>query len=387
MEIQNKQNLNEAIVRAVKREWYSGAGEKRDYSVTGILNPPKVFHLMKRHEHEIVQDVSDRLWLLMGSAMHAILERANESDAEFTILTRTRNFFEHLRENPNMTQGQIMDAYSKMVFGEPETSEHILALFQNMLSDRYIIEKRFKYTTKSGKIISGGIDLYDRELKCLEDYKFTSIYTWIYRNRAGNTRVQDWTEQLNMYRLFLENAGIEVNKLKINLLFRDFSKSKAKFDRNYPLQTESLELELFGLDIVEMMIEKKIANLEQYNNVSDDNIPVCTPEERWEGATQYAVMKEGRKTAIKLHYSSYEAKQQAGQLGAKHYVETRPATPTRCIDYCACNKFCNFYKSLMEKEEGEKLNNLGIKNKDFDTMLNEVQKASFPEEQSEIDEV
>ena len=45
---------------------------KRDYSVTQLLNPAKIIHLTNRHRNEIEDDVSERIWMLIGSAMHAI---------------------------------------------------------------------------------------------------------------------------------------------------------------------------------------------------------------------------------------------------------------------------------------------------------------------------
>lgn len=366
MQTTNKKNLNEAIVRAVQRDWYSGAGEERDYSVTQLLNPVKIVHLMKRHKSEIQEDVSDKLWLLMGSAMHAILERANENEVEFQILSRTRNFFNYIHENPNMNDEEIMKSFSEMVFGGGKT-KHITDLTREMTNDRYLVEKRFSYVTKSGKLITGGIDLFDKKESILHDYKFTSIWTWIYRNREGS-HIEKYTEQLNIYRLFMEAAGYEVNKLRINLIFRDYSKTDASRERNYPNPVEVLEIPLLGLDFVEQLVENKIAEIEKYANTFDDGIPVCTPSERWQGHDTYAVMKQGNIKASKVEYSYAAARSwidaEAQKIAEKEVakgkdpytshqkalglfsIAKRPAKSTRCLDYCAVNKFCNFYKSL-----------------------------------------
>lgn len=368
----NKKNLNEAIVRAIKRDWYSGTGEKRDYSVTQLLVPPKIYHLLNRHKDEVEEDVSERMFMLMGSAMHAILERANEHDVEFTILSRVRAFFEKVHNGEiDKNPDEIEASFINFIVNDADaTPEKRLGYMLSLLpEDRYLIEKRFRYTTKTGKIISGGIDLYDRKTRTLHDYKFSSVYTWIYRNRPGN-RTEEWAQQLNMYRLFLEQQGYPVDKICINLIMRDYSKSKGRYDSTYPDPVETIELPLFGLDVVEQMIENKVAELEKYNLTKDDAIPACTSLERWQHQDTYAIYKVGNKKASKVEYSYSAATSwmeneiqnvaekdiSKGMDSAKAYnrakeiyrIEKRPGTPTRCIDYCAACKFCDFYRSLPE---------------------------------------
>jgi len=371
MKITNRKNLNEALLRAVQKNWYSGEGESRDYSVTGLLNPVRVFHLMKRHFDELEEDVSDRIWMLMGSAMHSVLERANEHDAEDTILSRVREFFDMIHEGKiSKDPAEIESGFAKFITDGNQSRESIGKLLATLPEDRFLIEKRFRYVTQSGKVISGGIDLYDKKTKTLHDYKFTSVYTWLYRNRPGS-RTQDWIEQLNMYRLFMEQQGYEVNELKINLIFRDYSKSKAKFESGYPDEIETLDLPLLGLDIVEQMIESKVGELEKYSLLDDDSLPICTPEERWQGHDTFAVKKIGNKVASKVEYSYSGAKKwldeevykiaskdiAKGMDGEKAMkrasdlftIEKRQAEPTRCESFCSVRNFCNFWQEYEKK--------------------------------------
>ena len=48
-------------------------------SVTGLLKPPRMVALEANHGHELVEDASDRIWSLLGQAVHTILERANRT--------------------------------------------------------------------------------------------------------------------------------------------------------------------------------------------------------------------------------------------------------------------------------------------------------------------
>jgi hypothetical protein len=365
----NKKNLNEAILRAVQKDWYSGTGEKRDYSVTQLLSPPKIIQLMRRHKNEIDEDVSERVFALMGSAMHAILERANEHDGEFILMSRLRSFLDWSKDNENSCSDDEINA-KFMEFMVAQDSLSIAELVRLIKSDRYLIEKRFHYTTKSGKIVTGGIDLYDKQERTLHDYKFSSVWTWIYRNRPGS-RIEEYTQQLNMYRLFMENMNIPVDKLRINLLFRDYSKSKAKQDYNYPDPIETIEIPMLGLDVVEQMIENKIAEIEKYNNVLDNGIPPCNSHERWQGQDTWAVRKKANKTASKVEFSYSGAKkwleEEIAKLAEKDIakgidsgiamqrasdlfvIEKRESQPVRCVDYCPVNKFCDYYQQLPEK--------------------------------------
>lgn len=357
----NREGLSPAIERACGRDWYSGTGENRDFSVTQLLNPVKIVHLTRRHKDEIIEDVADRLYMLMGSAMHAILERSTEHEAEHIIMERMRGFFNFMYENPGLNRDRAVSVMLDMLEGD-EGQQPLDQLFQNLTQDRFIVEKRFKYVSKGGYVITGGIDLYDRETRILHDYKLTSVFTWIFKNQPGS-RFVEFNEQLNMYRLFMERMGYSVDKLMINLVFRDWSKKKAQFDRTYPdCRAKTAQLEMLGLDVVESMIENKIANITQYDNVPDDQIPECTQLQRWQRRETYAIMCGTNKNATKVFYgwkdandhiegivASAIAKKPTANpdtIRAEYRIEKRESVPLRCLEYCSVRQFCHYGRSL-----------------------------------------
>mgnify|MGYP003298270898 CR=1 FL=1 len=63
---------------------------------------------------------------------------------------------------------------------------------------------------------------------------------------------------------------------------------------------------------------------------------------------KYAVMKNGRKTAIRVFDSEAEANEKLSELKGD-FVEHRPAISRKCSDYCSCCEFCNFYKNNVAK--------------------------------------
>jgi hypothetical protein len=77
-------------------------------------------------------------------------------------------------------------------------------------------------------------------------------------------------------------------------------------------------------------------------------IEPCSQTERWQDQDKWAVMKHGRKSAIRLLYGYTDAQNYiANEVKKdidKHYIEKRPGLPKRCIDYCSVNKFCPWFQ-------------------------------------------
>ena len=74
MKITNRAGLPDAIVRAVANDPY--ARGEADISVTQLVGPVMVRHLRGQFGGELVEDVADRIWALLGQAVHAIIDRA-----------------------------------------------------------------------------------------------------------------------------------------------------------------------------------------------------------------------------------------------------------------------------------------------------------------------
>lgn len=68
----NKYKLPSGIVQAVANDPYTKGAS--DISVTGLIQPPYIRKL--REQTEVIEDVADRIWSLLGQSVHTILERA-----------------------------------------------------------------------------------------------------------------------------------------------------------------------------------------------------------------------------------------------------------------------------------------------------------------------
>lgn len=164
----NIMGLPQPIVDAVANDPYNRGNA--DISVTGLLDPARKRQLELEHADDIVEDVTDRIWSLVGQIGHGILERA-----ETEAITEDR-------------------------------------LFMN----RY------------GWTISGQFDRFVIDHGLLQDYKFTSI--WAVKDGVK----PEWEAQANIYRLLLKENGIKVKKLQIVAILRDWSKAQSKRRNDYP---------------------------------------------------------------------------------------------------------------------------------------------------------
>jgi len=227
---------------------------------------------------------------------------------------------------------------------EEDVSDRIWALFGSSLhyvlaqnSDENALSEEYITFEKAGAKVSGTFDYYENEV--LYDFKVTSAYSIIYGDRKS-----DWGQQLNMYRCLLESKGFKVKELKIVAFLRDWSKSKALQGGDYP----DNNVMIIPIDIdrsitLDAMISRA-AEIEGYKDAEE--LPPCTPTDTWEKPTVYAVMKKGRKSAIKLYSDKKEADERAEK--EKGYVEIRQGEKVRCKEYCPVNKFCKQYKEYTE---------------------------------------
>ena len=87
MKITNKNNLPEALVKAVEGHNHKGG----DYSASMLENPARIYWLKKRHYDKLTEDVSVRLWALFGTAVHSIIEK-NAGDNEIAEGYHRENF-------------------------------------------------------------------------------------------------------------------------------------------------------------------------------------------------------------------------------------------------------------------------------------------------------
>ncbi|GHV40939.1 hypothetical protein AGMMS49546_15810 [Spirochaetia bacterium] len=291
MKITNKLNLPAGLVKAVSTERHNEPG---CISATTLLQGVKHIILTDRHWDELEDDVSDRIWAIWGTAVHSLLEQEGEND-----------FAEQVMSYP---VGDIT--------------------------------------------VTGCIDNYDMQNGIICDYKTASVW------KVKFNDFEDWYNQGMIYAWLLAKNGFKVKQCRFIALLKDHSKTDAARDYQYPknpVYVYEFDVTFLNLLRIEKYIKTKIREYVRCTALGDGDIPPCTPDERWDKATKYAVKKEGRKTAIRLLDKQAEAEEMAADLGKGHYVETRPGESTKCLSYCRCCGFCNYYqgcvKAVDEKTE------------------------------------
>lgn len=249
-----------------------------EYSATTLLKDATEVILNSRHFDEIEVDASDSIWQIFGTAVHAILE--NQSDNTFK-------------------------------------------------------EEQFKVKV-SNSVVTGRVDSYDMENEILADWKTASVWKVQFKDFS------DWYKQGMIYAWLMKQSGLKVKRCRFIALLKDHSKSKARFDKEYPqspvyiYQFDVTEKELAE---IEKYIFDKVKSFEEAEKIADSELPPCSKDSRWASDDKFAAMKKGRKTALKLCDTEEEAKNYPGC----EYVEFRKGESRKCSDYCTACKWCPFY--------------------------------------------
>jgi len=283
MTITNKHNLPEGFVKAVSTEKHNA---EDSLSATTLIHGIKEIILTDRYWDSLEDDVSDRIWAIWGQAVHSLME--SEGENEFT-------------------------------------------------------EQEMVY--KVGDItVTGRIDSYDMKHGVINDYKTAPVI----KVKLGN--FTEWHLQGMIYAWLLTKNNFLAKHCRFIALLKDHSKPEVLRDSQYPKSPVYLyefPVTKQGLFKIGIYIKDKISEYQRCIALDDDAIPPCTPEERWDRPSTYAVMKSGQKRAVKLFKTKEEADVLANAKGDNHYVEYRKGESVKCSSYCLCKHYCNFYQDLV----------------------------------------
>lgn len=203
-----------------------------------------------------------------------------------------------------------------------------------------IIEKRLFWDI-AGKTISGQVDVVDGSI--LEDWKFCSIYT------AKDGVKDEWVAQASVNRFLCRKNGITITASRYIAIYRDWSKPASLRDKDYPkYQVQVFPIDLWSMEDTEKWIIERINSHEAANLA----LPLCTDDERWAKAPKFALMKKGRKKAVKLYDVEAWAKNDAGS-DPQLYIEYRPSESIRCLHYCAVADHCQQWKTIQTNRSSE----------------------------------
>ena len=269
-------------------------GEAR-YSVTELIDSPRIGALKRINPSESEGDISDELMAIWGTAVHMVLEKAAQ--------------------------------------GVP----HLIP------ESRYTAEFH-------GVKVSGGIDLQTikhgdpKNVRFLSDYKTTMVKTVMYNKYAK----PEWARQLNGYAAILRQNGVEPTGLEVVVLMRDWSRTDyTRTARDYPpIPLKRYPIKLWDADVAQRYMEDRV---DLHVNADLGLIPPCTDEEMWTRPQQFAVhvKTKGKNPRWKKYAAqTFENFFEADLYAAEHQgqVKPKPQKFTRCDDWCEVAEFCDIKK-------------------------------------------
>ena len=311
MKIVNNNGMPKVLEYAVKNDKYSKGNS--DISVTTLIASAQARVISGEHYHELEEDVEDRMYALLGTAVHNILELAAEQ---------------------MMRDG---------VWQEGDFCE-----------DRY-------FCSEFGKTLSGQIDLFAGGV--LYDYKVTSVFSIKEAMKDGK---EEWENQLNVLKYIMERqeGALEVKELAIIAIARDWRKGES-LRGDYPKKSEKIIIPMWSKEKAHDYIKARMQ--EHFADV----VSPCTPKECWERPPTFKLMKEGRKTSLKNADNLYDVREYALNKGlasflpekpfvtpfapwtvtdknfdlhAKHEIVRHEGARVKCESYCSASQWCEQYK-------------------------------------------
>ena len=291
--ITNKHGLSECWVDAAKNDPYEKGGA--DYSVTGILKPAQQACLQERHTYEV--DVTDQIWSILGTAVHAILERMG--GAEKGIITEQRVF------------------------------------------------KKIKLPNGKDVVLSGAIDRSENGK--IKDFKITKVWA------VTHGLKEDWKYQGNIYARLLNSIDIDVESIEIEALLKDWSIrdlaiAYKKGDYYPQTQIEVVPIPKLPAEEVDRFVVERIMIHEEAKQLPDWDLPECTEEERWCRDSRYIVKKKDSERALPKAGNFSSHADAAEFLEVRKDVDEceivfREGVSKRCESYCPVKHLCHQYKN------------------------------------------
>jgi hypothetical protein len=268
VKITNRFNLPESIYNVISKV---RKPSENKISVTELIDSPLIRHLRIEHWDSLEEDASDRLWALLGTAIHYAIEKGTPQDA--------------------------------------------------------LAEERLEVKVDD-ITLSGQADLY--QAGEVSDWKTSSVYAFLLGMKDS------WSTQLQSYAFLYRSIGFPVSSLKVHAILRDWMKSKAMTEPDYPqIPFITVDVPVWSEEKVKQYIDERI---KLHFHTPPEK---CSDEERWMRPTTYAVMKGSNKRASRVLDTMDKAEAWIGDQKGFSIVE-RPGKDVRCEDHCQVRAFCPY---------------------------------------------
>lgn len=290
MILTNEFNIPEIIVRAMGESYAPQVGR---VAVTALIDSPLIRYLKIKYWDQLTEDVSSRMWALLGQSAHTVIQRGR---------SHTDKVEEYLKIFVN---GMAVTGRSDILIGDELVDLKVTSVFAFLLGEK---------------------DAWNCQL---------NVYNYMFSQRGIHVRsakiwgiLRDWQE-MKQY----QNEDYP------------------------PIPFFEQPIELWTLDhtqaYIESRVEKhKIADLWLGQpHVNDEGLPtqiLCTNSDRWVRPTTYAVKKKGVQRAARVMASFGQAQQwmvDNSKTGKEFSIETRKGSAVRCDRFCVCKPVCPIIKA------------------------------------------
>lgn len=340
MPVTNKLGLPEPFVQAATKDY---TYKPKRYSVTTLLNSEREIMLKRRHNDELTIDVSDMIWAIFGTAVHGVLENSNK--AEHLLTEQYLSIPITLNDGDIYTLSGVCDLFNTK---EGEVIDYkVTSTFKALKKDYedyrmqglmycYMIRKQYHGELKLRKITQNNFEKLSVE------------------GLVNNTTVYCIVDDEKDEDLIIPE-NYNPTKATFYMILRDWQKSKAKFDRDYP-QSQVIPVTFNFTDKdfewIEQWIKDKFEAIKAAEQLPDNELPLCSEKDRWKTEDVWAVKKRGRKSALRLLNSEQEALDYKAKHGGD-FIEFRQGSDRKCADgYCGACQFCQYWiKNYKDKGE------------------------------------
>ncbi len=157
----------------------------------------------------------------------------------------------------------------------------------------------------------------------------------------------EWNAQMNVNAALLHNAGFKTTSAQIIAILKDWSRSRSRMDRDYPpIPIMVKPIKLWGIEEQMRYIGERVDIHKAAESLPDNELPLCTAEERWQRNDSWAIKADGNKKATKVCHTEADSKVELSAIAAanpkkKYSIEFRKGESIRC-GYCSARQFCDF---------------------------------------------
>ena len=296
---------------------YDYVDDPKYISATTLLKPIKQIILSRRLNQEDQQvDISELIARSMGTGLHDSIEKAWKHNASLSL---------KLLGYPDDVASSVVVNPDSDALGEESIPVWI--------EQRAVKEH-------AGWKIGGKFDMVLEGR--LNDFKSTSVYTFM-----SGSHDKDYCLQGSIYK-WLNPEKITSDFIRINFIFTDWQSQLAQRGGGYPQKKLAYkDIPLLGSAETEQFINKKLALIERYENLPEDQIPECTDEELWRTAPVFKYFSNpSASRATKNFDNQAEANRYwMVEKGGKGIVKVFLGSPRRC-QYCNAAPICNQRKEM-----------------------------------------